>query len=360
MVSAWQKGIRGFDANLAFEGLKKNHLPGGLMSKAGYEHNTSRGGGVDHYIEKGYVPYPLSKKQYGYHQDGAGMTLEYAYQDWCMAQFAQALGKNEDATVFTQRSQSWRNLYNPATGFIQPKDSTGAWKDPFDPLEYDHGFIEGNAAQFTWFVPHDLPGLFELMGGKQKAIDRLNDQFEQSRAHRFCNEHPGNTPRFVNDKRTWINYSNQPNMQAAFLFNHAGAPWLTQYWSREVINAVYSGLTPDTGYYGNEDQGLMGALSVLMKMGLFQMSGGAEADPYYEIGSPIFEGITISLDIRYYPSTSLRITANQVSDQNRYIQSAQLNGKPVQSFRLRHSELLNGGRLILEMGSQPNKTWGVE
>jgi putative alpha-1,2-mannosidase len=90
------------------------------------------------------------------------------------------------------------------------------------------------------------------------------------------------------------------------------------------------------------------------------MSGGAEADPYYEIGSPIFEGITISLDIRYYPSTSLRITANQVSDQNRYIQSAQLNGKPVQSFRLRHSELLNGGRLILEMGSQPNKTWGVE
>lgn len=360
-VSAWQKGLRGFDMNLAYEGLKKNHLPGGAMGKAGYEHNTAKGGGVEYYISRGYVPYPLTTwRQYGHHEDGAGMTMEYAYQDWTLAQLAKSLGKKDDYEYFLKRSSNYKNLYNPANGFIQPKDSLGKWTEPFDPLLYDHGYVEANAAQFTWFVPHDLPGLFKLMGGTDKAIARLNSQFEKSAWHRFCNEHPEEDPKFVDDRRTWLNYSNQPNMQGAFIFNHAGAPWLTQYWTREVINQVFSGLSPYYGYSGEEDQGLLGALTSLMKIGLFQMSGGCEENPYYELGSPIFDAVTIHLNPAYYKGKSFRIETKNNSHANRYIQSASLNGRPFQSFRIRHSDIVNGGKMVLEMSDAPNKQWGIE
>lgn len=359
-VSAWQKGIRGFDINLAYEGLRKNHMPGGAMGKAGYEHNTAKGGGIEWYINKGYVPYPFTLwRQYGHHEDGAGMTIEYAYQDWTLAQLSKALGKTIDYAYFMKRSANYKNLYNPVTGFLQPKDSLGRWKDPFDPLLYDNGYIEGNGAQFTWFVPHDLPGLFALMGGKEKAVSRLNQQFEWSAWHRFCNEHPEEMPKFVDDRRTWLNYSNQPNMQAAYIFNYAGAPWLTQYWSREVVNQVFSGLSPYYGYNGEEDQGLIGALSVLMKIGLFQMTGGTEEDPYYEIGSPVFDAVTLKLHPQYYGGKAFRIEARNTSSNNRYVRSALLNGKSFNSFRIRHSDVVNGGNLILDMRDCPNKKWGL-
>lgn len=359
-VSAWQKGIRGFDIKLAYEGLKKNHMPGGIMAKAGYEHHTAKAGGLEDYISKGYVPYPVTTwRQYGSHVDGAGMTMEYAYQDWTLAQLAKALGKEEDYRYFMNRSSNYKNLYNPASGFIQPKDSLGQWTEPFDPLLYDNGYIEGNAAQFTWFVPHDLKGLFGLMGGTDTAVNRLQQQFEWSAWHRFCNEHPEEKPKFVDDRRTWLNYSNQPNMQAAFIFNHAQAPWLTQYWSREVVNQVFSGLSPYYGYSGEEDQGLMGTLSALMKLGLFQMSGGCEENPYYEIGSPIFDAITIKLDSNYFKGKSFRIEARNNNSVNRYIQNSHLNGVPLHTFRIRHSDIVNGGTLRLQMGPAPNFQWGV-
>jgi predicted alpha-1,2-mannosidase len=360
-VSAWQKGIRGFDIKLAYEGLKKNHMPGGIMSKAGYEHNTSKAGGLEEYIEKGYVPYPLTRwRQYGHHEDGAGMTMEYAYQDWTLAQLAKTLKKDDDHKYFLKRSTSYKNLYNPSSRFIQPKDSVGKWKEPFDPLLYDNGYVEGNAAQFTWFVPHDLPGLFQLMGGVDSASARLNKQFELSAWHRFCNEHPEENPKFVNNKRTWLNYSNQPNMQVAYVFNYAKKPWLTQYWSREIINQVFSGLSPYYGYNGEEDQGLIGTLSVLMKIGLFQMTGGCEENPYYEIGSPIFDAVTIKLNQAYYPGKTFRIQTSNNSYINRYVTNATLNGKPLTSFRFHHADLVKGGSLILQMSDVPNKQWGVE
>jgi len=360
-VSAWQKGIRGFDINIAYEGLKKNHMPGGLMGKAGYEHTTAKAGGIEYYIKKGYVPYPLTTwRQYGHHEDGAGMTLEYAYQDWTLAQLAKALNKPDDQHYFMMRSANYKNLYNSATGYMQPKDSLGHWKNPFDPLLYDNGYVESNAAQSTWFVPHDLKGLFELMGGTDKAVARLQQQFEWSAWHRFCNEHPEENPKFVDERRTWMNYSNQPNMQVAYIFNYAGAPWLTQYWSREIIDQVFSGLSPYSGYNGEEDQGLMGALSVLIKLGLFQMTGGCEEDPYYEIGSPIFDAATITLDPRYYPGKRFRIEAHNTSSNYRYVQSATLNGKPHRAFRIRHQDIANGGVLTLDMSDAPNKQWGIE
>ncbi len=359
-VSAWQKGIRGFDITLAYEGLKKNHMPGGIMGKAGYEHNTTKAGGIEFYIKNGYVPYPLTTwRQYGHHEDGAGMTIEYAYQDWTLAQLAKSLGKENDYQYFLKRSSNYKNLYNPSTGFLQPKDSLGKWKEPFDPLLYDNGYIEGNAAQFTWFVPHDLAGLFTLMGGNDPAIKRLNQQFEWSAWHRFCNEHPEENPKFVDDRRTWLNYSNQPNMQAAYIFNFAGAPWLTQYWTREVTNQVFSGLSPYYGYNGEEDQGLIGALSTLMKIGIFQMTGGCEENPYYEIGSPLFDAVTISLNPAYYKGKTFRIETKNNSSANRYIQSAKLNGNEFTSFRVHHTDIVSGGKLVLQMSDAPNKQWGV-
>ncbi|HYC85504.1 MAG TPA: GH92 family glycosyl hydrolase [Chryseosolibacter sp.] len=358
-VSAWQKGIRGFDVATAYEGLKKNHLPGGAMAKAGYEHHSAKGGGLEHYIGKGWVPYPVRQKEYGFHQDGAGMTLEYAYQDWTLAQLSKALNHDADHEYFLKRSQHYRSLYNPQTGFMQPKDSAGQWKKPFDPLLYDNGFVEGNAAQFTWFVPHDLDGLFTLMGGRDSAINRLNEQFERSSTHGFCSEHPGLANKVVDEKRTWLNYSNQPSMHASFIFNHAGAPWLTQYWTREVVDHVYSALSPSEGYSGDEDQGLMGALGVILKMGIFQMTGGCEPDPRYDICSPIFDSITIKLDPRYYPGKSFRIETRNNSHANRYIRSARLNGKSLSRAFLRHSEIVTGGTLVIQMSDSPNKRWGL-
>jgi putative alpha-1,2-mannosidase len=149
-------------------------------------------------------------------------------------------------------------------------------------------------------------------------------------------------------------------MQVAFVFNYAGKPWLTQYWSREVVNQAFSGLSPYTGYSGDEDQGLMGALSALMKIGIFQMTGGCEDNPYYEIGSPVFDAVTIVLNPAYYKGKSFRIETRNNSSVNRYIQSSSLNDRKTTAFRIRHSDIVNGGKLVLDMGDAPNKQWGVE
>lgn len=375
-VAAWQKGIRGFDVETAYVGLKKNHLPGGMMSKIGYEHNTAKGGGLEFYMEHGYVPYPLSDTIYGMHQDGGAITLENAYQDWCLAQLSKALGKTEDAACFTRRSENYRNIYNAKERFMVPKDKHGNWQKPFDPLITNKGFEEGNSAEYTWFVPHDLPGLFSLMGGSDSAVARLNQQFEVSEWHRFCNEHPemaepgvvefgavkapSAARKFINDQRTWTNYSNQPGTQMAFIFNYAGAPWLTQYWSRMVVDSAYSKVSPYYGYNGDEDQGMMGSLSVLMKLGLFQMTGGCEADPKYELGSPLFPKVTIMLNPNYYKAKQLVIETTHNNAQSPYIQSVLLNGKPMHKFYFRHSDIVNGAHLLIDMGAEPNKNWGKE
>jgi predicted alpha-1,2-mannosidase len=305
------------------------------------------------------------------HQDGAAITLENAYQDWCLAQLAKSLGKNVDYQYFLNRSQNFKNLYNLSEGFMVPKDKNGNWKSPYDPLQYDNGFEEANGAQYTWFVPHNLNALFALMGGSDSAITRLNRQFELTRQYRFCNEHPEKadklingvrevSQKFINNKRTWINYSNQPNSQAAFIFNYAGAPWLTQYWSRTIVDSAYSDLSPYYGYNGDEDQGLMGSLSVLMKLGMFQMTGGCEENPKYELGSPLFDKVTIDLNPRYYRAKNLIIETRNNSPQSPYIQSVSLNGQPLQTFYFRNSDINEGARLLIEMGIKPNKEWGID
>ncbi|MEL6650537.1 MAG: GH92 family glycosyl hydrolase [Bacteroidota bacterium] len=354
-VSAYQKGIRGeIDWEEAYSALRKNHMLGGIMARAGYEHKTERGGGLEYYIERGYVPYPLPKRpNRGFHEDGGGQTLENAYQDWTLAQLALAMDKIDDYEIFMTRSRNYRNLYDPEAGWMRPKTLKDEWLEPFDPLKYDDGWVEATAAASTWFVPHDLPGLAELMGGDQALSAKLNRSFELASEHDFVN--PSEEER---DK--YLNYGNQPSMQTAHIFNYVGAPWLTQYWTREVIEKTYSGADPDHGYFGDEDQGLMGALSVLLKTGIFSMKGGCSVEPYYELSGPLFDKITFHLNQEYYPAPSFSLETQNLSLENRYIQSASWRGETWDKAYLMHDDLVEGGTLILNMGSEPKQSWGSE
>jgi len=359
IVSAYMKGIKGFDAELVYEGMRKNHMPGGIMAKAGYEHDTYTGGGLDYYIERGYIPHPLPGPPRGFHEDGSGQTLEYAYQDFTLAQMAKAMGKMGDYNHFMKRAQNYQNIWNDDIGWMWVKNADGSWAEPVDILQYDNGWVEGNAAQFTWWVPHDVQGLIDLMGGREAFNEKLNQSFEYATEHDFVSakvsDDKGQTQE---NRRVYVNYGNQPCMQMAFLFNYSGAPWLTQYWSRKVIEAVYSGVSPQRGYSGDEDQGLMGALAVMMKMGLFSMHGGTLQEPIYEISSPIFDRITIQLNPDYYPGGEFVIETQNNSTANIYVQSANLNGNPLNKVWFPHEELVSGGVLKLEMGPSPNKEWG--
>ncbi|MGD9265226.1 MAG: GH92 family glycosyl hydrolase [Lysobacterales bacterium] len=356
LVSNWMKGIRDIDIDEVYQALRKNHVPGGIMARAGYEHDTARGGGLGYYIDKGYVPYPLPEQVRAFHLDGAGQTLEYAYQDWALAQLALRLGHDEDTDYFARRGQNYRNLYDARTGFMRPRLENGDWHTPFDARDYRKGFVESNAAQMTWFVPHDYDGLAELMGGAEVLVQRLDQAFTEAQKQGFTSGKSHDQEVVKQNRRIPINYGNQPSMQTAFIFNVAGAPWLTQKWSREVVDAVYSKVSPYDGYNGDEDQGLMGSLAVLMKIGLFQVDGGVTADPVYQIGSPVFDRVTIELDSVHYPGRSFVIETRNNSSVNRYIQSLTLNGKPLSRHFLYHSEIISGGRLELQMGPEPAKS----
>lgn len=360
IVSAYLKGIRGFDIDKAYEGMRKNHFPGGLMSKAGYEHNTFQGGGIEHYIEKGYIPYPMSTRRYGYHQDGSAQTLENAYQDFTLAQIAKKLGKTEDYELFSKRAGNYKNIWNPNIGWMWNRTLDGNWQEPVDILLYNNGWVEGNAAQYTWWVPHDIKGLQLLMGGRVPFTNKLNESFEKASEHDFASGKSHDKELLKELRRVYINYGNQPSIHTAFLFNFSGSPWLTQYWTRQVVNKMYSGISTDYGYSGDEDQGLMGSLAVLMKSGLFSTNGGTSEDPYYEISSPIFSKITFKLNPKYYSGGTFTIEAKNNKSNNYYIQSAQINGKALDRPWILHKTVINGGKLTLDMGKKPNKQWGSE
>lgn len=353
IVSAIQKGIITKDLESIYQALKKNHMAGGIMEKAGYEHTTALGGGFMYYMEKGYVPYPIPEGKFGGHQDGASLTMEYAYQDWTLAQLAKKLNHLKDYSYFLERSKNYKNVFDTTVGWMRPKDVDGIWRENFDPYQYEHGFNESNGAQSTWFVPHDIQGLAELMGGNEKAIEKLNTQFEASEALGFTSGSSHDKERHPEYRKIPINYGNQPSMQTAYIFNQLGRPDLAQYWSRKVVDEVFSGLSPSTGYNGDEDQGLMGSLAVLMKMGLFQMNGGTEEDPQYELTSPLFDKITLALP----NGKKLLIEAKRKSKDDFYIQSIRFNGKVVEGYTLKHSHLLEGGILeySLKADSETNK-----
>lgn len=323
------------------------------MGRSGYEHRSAKGGNVEAYIDQGYVPYPNPRGRFGGHEQGAGQTLEYSFQDWTLAQLAKALSKNEDAAHFLARSANYKNVYDPESGWMRPKNEQGDWFEPFDPYDYGKGFVEANAAQFTWFVPHDLPGLAELMGGKEKAVEKLQEQFIEAEKLGFTSGTSHALETHPEYRRIPVNYGNQPSMQMAYIFNYLDRPDLTQYWSRKVLDKAFSALTPHLGYNGDEDQGLMGSLAVLMKLGLFQMSAGTEENPIYELGSPIFDKTVIHLHPDYYPGKTVTIRAVNNGPDHYYIQEKTFNGEPIQGMGVRHEDLVNGGTLRLQMSENP-------
>ena len=347
IVGAYMKGIRDFDTELAYAGMRKNAFPGGLMSKAGYEHDTCIDGCVEYYIERGYIPDDRESK-HGWHSDGAAMTLEYAYDDWCLAQMAQVLNRQEDYELFMKRARNYENPYDQSTGLMRPRNSDGSWIEPFEPFG-PKGWCEGNAWQYTWFVPHDMEGLIRLMGGRDPFVRKLDFAFEQSAPNDFIRRHgPG----------SHVNYDNQPAQQLAHLFNYAGAPWLTQKWVRRVKSQAFGGITPERGYRGDDDSGQASGLSALLAIGLFQVRGGAAVEPVYEIASPVFDKVTIHLDRRYYPGKEFTIVTRNNSKRNMFIQSARLDGQPWDRPWFYHRHLVDGGTLELELGPEPNRRWG--
>lgn len=283
------------------------------------------------------------------------MTLYFAYEDWCMAQFAKGLKKEDVYRKYLQRSFNYRYMYDAQTSWMRPRTTDGSWLKDFSPIGKGFnmpGFVESNAAIFTYYVPHNVKDLIHLIGGNEAFIAKLNQQFELASQDNFISKHGEHA-------HNWIDYENQPSLHMAHLFSHAGAPWLTQYWVRRIKKEVFGNITPFGGYNGDEDQGQMGALGVLMAIGLFDVQGGASTTPQYEITSPIFDKVTIQLDNRYYPGKEVVIETVNNSPKNIYIQKVTWNGVEHSSFQLPHEELVKGGRLVIELGDTPNKAWGV-
>ncbi len=328
IAGTFQKGLlTKVDVNHAFEVLKRNQMPGGMLGSKE---------DVTFYIK------------HGWWKDNAGITIEAAFQDWAVAQMAYKLGKMQDYKYFIKRSEGWKTCFNPAQNLLFPKDGSGLFTHN-DPLS-GSGWVEANAWQATWGVSHDIPGLAALMGGNDMLCNKLNYAFEKAAPQDFVFDY--------NDG--YVSYANQPGLSNAHVFNYAGKPWLTQYWVRRVREQAYGGITPDLGYGGHdEDQGQMGALSALMSIGLFNLQGNASATPVYDITSPIFDSITIKLDPRYYTGKSFVILSHNNSKVNAYIQKVLINGKELNDFWFTHDEFAKGGMLEIWLGDKPNKNWGT-
>ncbi len=347
-----------FDPIVAYEASRKNAMPGGIRDRAGYEAGPNpAGGGIDWFISLGYVPLEIASRGKGYHRGGTAMTLEYAYQDWCIATMANLLGKGEDAAMFKKRSENWKNVFDSTSGWARPRLESGEWMEGFAPVLVNGkppGFIEGNAATYTFYVPQNLKGLIEEMGGENEFIQKLDSNFIKASPHRFITPHGGHGT-------GWVDYENQPSCSMAHLFSHAGMPWKTQYWVRKVKEDTFGGTDPYSGYNGDEDQGQLGALGVLMAIGLFDVQGCVGERPKIEITAPFFDKTILRFPSLDNPGERIKfeITVNRKNADDCYIQNARLNGEVWNSFEFPVSEFFKGGNLEIELGPEPNKGWGL-
>jgi predicted alpha-1,2-mannosidase len=339
LVGAYQMGIRDYDAEKMFEAVQKMQTT--LPASVGNGLAGNRD--LEAYLRHRYVPVD---------QGRFSNTLEYAYDDWTVSQLAKALGKEDESARFADRGNWWRNVIEPDSGYAHLRRADGRWEPSFDPFTSgaNHHYVEGNAWQLTFFVPQDVPALVDAIG-RQRFLDRLTWGFEASEPWRY--NAPGD--------RYWdfpVVQGNQQSMHFAFLFNWAGQPWQTQRWSRSILDRYY-GFDLANAYLGDEDQGQMSAWFVMAALGLFQTDGGCSVEPVYEIASPLFEKVEIDLGGRFGRGSVFTLEAEGVSRTRLYVQSAELNGQPLHSFRFPAKELLKGGSLKLKMGATPNKTWGT-
>jgi predicted alpha-1,2-mannosidase len=345
MASAYMSGIRDFDVAKAYEASLKNEIDG---------KDRPQGAGksdVDQFVKFGYVPH-LDKGVGGGErwQFSASHSLEYAFSSYAVAQWAKALGKKEDYEKLMRLSRGWEHLYNPKLKLVQPKLANGQFIDNFRPSEPWRGFQEGNAWQYTFYVPHDPEALVKKIG-RENFNARLDSIFNTSQKNAFGG---GTTLDAFSGLAGLYNHGNQPNLHTAWLFNFSGKPSLTQKWVRAICNEFY-GTTGIHGYgYGqDEDQGQLGAWYVISSIGLFDVKGLTDLKPVLSIGSPLFDKVTIKLNPAYAKGKEFIIEAVNNSHQNTYVQSLNLNSKKLNKPFIDLADIQKGGKLLLEMGDRP-------
>lgn len=300
--------------------------------------------GTDVYRQYGYVP----QDKYG---SSVTVTLEYAFDDWCIAQVAKKLGKTDAYNTFMQRAASWKNLFDTTIGFTRAKYADGKWVEPFDPYFSEHDpdkamFTEGNSWQHSWFMPHDVYGLIDAHGGETRFVQKLDSLFtvsSQLTGSNVSNDISGLVGQYA--------HGNEPSHHIAYLYNYAGLPSKSAERASYIARHMYT--TKPDGLCGNEDCGQMSAWYVFTAMGFYPVNA---AGGEYVIGSPLLQQTTL----RPAKGKTFTITAKGLSATNIYVQSATLNGKPYTKSFIRHSDIVKGGALVLVMGAKPSQTWGVK
>lgn len=328
IADAILKGFKGFNIEEAYDAMKKSAMQDHL--------------GLKYYKELGYIPFDKEP-------ESVSKTLEYAYDDWCIAEVANYLGKDEDYNYFSTRAEYFRNLFDPATGFMRAKDSEGKWRLPFNPKLSEHRsdeYTEGTAWQYSWFVPQDVQGLISLFGSPEIFAQKLDSLFTTE------SKLEGKNPSAdISGMIGQYAQGNEPSQHIAYMFNYVGQPWKTQEYVSKILHTLYSDSV--NGLCGNEDCGQMSAWYILSSLGFYPEN---PADQNFVIGSPLFDEATINLD----NSKKFIIKAKNVSDKNIYIQSANLNGNALTKSFITYSEIMNGGILEFEMGNLPNKKLWTE
>jgi len=292
--------------------------------------------GLAAYIDSGFIAMEDER-------ESVSKVLEYAYDDWCIAQVARLLGKTDDYQRYIARAQSYRNVFDPVLRFVRPRRN-GGWLEPFDPREVTFAFTEANAWQYTFFAPHDVSGLMQLTGGRRGFTQKLDQLFaaESRTTGREQVDITGLIGQYA--------HGNEPSHHVAYLYDYAGEPWQTQRRVRQIMEEFYQP-APD-GLIGNEDCGQMSAWYVFSAIGFYPVTPGSTI---YALGSPLFPEVSIKLE----NGKSFVVKARGVSERNIYIQSATLNGKPYDKSYLEYRDVIAGGELVFSMGSQPNHLWGT-
>lgn len=337
-ADAWHKGIRDFDVETAYEGTLRDALAPASPNGTGRVGNEL-------YHSLGYVPTDQV-------HEATARTLEFAYGDFCTGQLAKALDKKQDAQFFYHTSNNYQNVFDPEVGFMRGKNADGTWRPDFNPKEWGGPFTEGSAWHYIGSVMHDPAGLVKMMGGKAAFGAKMDSMFTAGTdfevgsyggtIHEMREMTAGDMGQYA--------HGNQPAHHLLYMYHFADQPWKTQYWVREAMDKLY-GPGPD-GYLGDEDNGQMSAWYLFSALGFYPVCPGV---PQYIMGAPLFPKVTL-----HFPSgKSLEIVAPNNSAANRYIQSAQLNDQPLERSWLQHEELVNGGKLVLEMGPAPNEQWGI-
>ncbi len=348
IAAAYNCGIRDFDVKTGYEAALKNEIDGkDRLAGAGKLD-------VEQFVNRGYSPYTKNVHMRTT-PDGSGFgashTMEYSFSSFAVAQMAKHLGKTDDYKLLTKLSGNWKNLYDPQTKLIHPKDDKGEFIKDFDPFAPWIGFQEGNAIQYTYYVPHQIDQLIKLVG-KDEFNTRLDSTFQISRKNVFGG---GETVDAFAGLQSYYNHGNQPNLHISWLFNFSEKPYLSQKWVRAICNEFY-GVECIHGYgYGqDEDQGQLGAWYVMSALGLFDVKGLTQINPSFQIGSPMFDKVTIKLNKNYYPGNEFVIETKNNSKDNFYIQSIQLNQKSHKSVQLPFSDLVKGGRMLIQLSDKPN------